>query len=145
MNPPLIPKNWQIFFNQRCFVPRLIECGSMVLKKIFCKSSMYFYNYQWKVSSFISINLNLSKCNDKLCKVCMKLAQWFWRMRWKFENFRDRRQTTIRETHLSFQRCWGNITFYLIFILTVVINKIIWVLKIFYKLTKQIHMSQQNS
>ena len=28
---------------------------------------------------------------DALCQVCLKLAQWFWRRRWKCEKFTDRR------------------------------------------------------
>ena len=44
---------------------------------------------------------------DALCHVWLKLAQWFWRRRWKCEKFTDRqtdnRRKVIRKAHLSFQ------------------------------------------
>ena len=60
---------------------------------------------------------------DALCQNWLKLAQWFWRRRWKCEKFTDRqtdgrtdgrtdRQTddgrqVIRKAHLSFQLRWA--------------------------------------
>ena len=56
---------------------------------------------------------------DALCQVWLKLAQWFWRRRWKCEKFTDGqtdgrtdRQTddgrqVIRKAHLSFQLRWA--------------------------------------
>ena len=57
---------------------------------------------------------------DALCQVWLKLAQWFWRRRWKCEKFTDRRTdgqtdrqtdgrrtTVIRKAHLSFQLRWA--------------------------------------
>ena len=43
---------------------------------------------------------------DALCQVCLKLAQWFWRRRWKCEKFTDGQQV-IRKAHLWFQLRWG--------------------------------------
>ena len=51
---------------------------------------------------------------DTLCQVWLKLAQWFWRRRWKCEKFTDRRtdrqtdgRQVIRKAHLSFQLRWA--------------------------------------
>ena len=56
---------------------------------------------------------------DVLCQVWLKLAQWFWRRRWKCEKFTDRRtdgrtdrqtddgRQVIRKAHLSFQLRWA--------------------------------------
>ena len=51
---------------------------------------------------------------DTLCQVWLKLAQWFWRRRWKREKFRtttttttDNRQLLIRKAHLSLRLCWA--------------------------------------
>ena len=57
---------------------------------------------------------------DTLCQVWLKLAQWFWRRRWKCEKFTDRQtdgqtdgqtddgRQVIRKAHLSFQLRWAN-------------------------------------
>ena len=60
---------------------------------------------------------------DTLCQVWLKLAQWFWRRRWKCEKFTDRQtdrrtdgrtdgqtddgRQVIRKAHLSFQLRWA--------------------------------------
>ena len=52
---------------------------------------------------------------DTLCPVWLKLAQWFWRRRWKCEKFTDRQmdgrtddgRQVIRKAHLSFQLRWA--------------------------------------
>ena len=56
---------------------------------------------------------------DALCQVWLKLAQWFWRRRWKCEKFTDGRtdrrtdrqtddgRQVIRKAHLSFQLRWA--------------------------------------
>ena len=69
----------------------------------------------------VALHLNKLKCpspRDTLCQVWLKLAQWFWRRRWKCEQFTDRQtdgqtdgetddgRQVIRKAHLSFQlRC----------------------------------------
>ena len=57
---------------------------------------------------------------DALCQVWLKLAQWFWRGKWKYEKFTDRltdrptdrqtddRRQVIRKAQLSFQLRWVN-------------------------------------
>ena len=52
---------------------------------------------------------------DTLCHVWLKLAQWFWRKRWKCEMFidglmdgrTDDGRQLIRKAHLSFQLRWA--------------------------------------
>ena len=67
--------------------------------------------------------LESSSPRDTLCQVWLKLAQWFWRRRWKCEKFTDRRtdgrtygrtdrqtddgRQVIRKAHLSFQLRWA--------------------------------------
>ena len=46
---------------------------------------------------------------DVLCQVLLKLAQWLWRRKWKYENFTDGwtdGRLSIRKAHLSFQTRW---------------------------------------
>ena len=49
---------------------------------------------------------------DALCQVWLKLAQWFWRRRWKCEKFTtttttDNGQILIRKAHLSLRLRWA--------------------------------------
>ena len=54
---------------------------------------------------------------DALCKVWLKLAQWFWRRRWKCEQFTtttttttttmDNGQILIRKAHFSLRLRWA--------------------------------------
>ena len=54
---------------------------------------------------------------DDLCQVWLKLAQWFWKRRWKCEKFTttpmtttttDNGQILIRKAHLSLWLRWAN-------------------------------------
>ena len=38
---------------------------------------------------------------DALCQVCLKLAQWFWRKRWKCEKFTDIQTTDNQKSLLE--------------------------------------------
>ena len=96
---PFIWKTW-IPFTQGCFVPSLVEIGSVVLEK------KIFYNFVNVFSLFRNYlplekggALHLNKLEspspkDALCQVWMKLAQWFWRRRWKCEKFTTTTTTT---------------------------------------------------
>ena len=71
---PSFEQTW-ITFTQVCFVPSLVEIGSVVLeKKTFLISSMYFH-YVIIISplgrawSFILTNLNFLSLRDTLCQV----------------------------------------------------------------------------
>jgi hypothetical protein len=49
--------------------------------------------------------------NDDLCRVWLKLAQWFWRRSRKCKSLQTDRRRPIRKAHLSFQiRCAKNTT-----------------------------------
>ena len=62
----------------------------------FLISSTYFHYFviisPWKRPGALHLNkLESASLKDALCKVWLKLAQWFWRRRWKCEKFTDRR------------------------------------------------------
>jgi hypothetical protein len=48
---------------------------------------------------------------DDLCKVWLKLAQWFWRRSRKCKRLQTDGQMAIRKAHLSFQLRCGNKAF----------------------------------
>ena len=53
---------------------------------------------------FIWINFEYPSPKDALCQVWLKLAQWFWRRRWKCEKFTtttDNGQISIRKAHFT--------------------------------------------
>ena len=66
-------------------MPRLVEIGSVVLKKKFFKiSSMYFSLFCNDLPLEKGGGLNLNKLESPspkyaLCQVWLKLAQWFWK------------------------------------------------------------------
>ena len=77
-------------------MPSLVEIGPVVLEKIFwfcqCIFRYFVIISPWKrAGSFIWTNLNSHHPRMLLCKVCLKLAQWFWRRRWKCVKFTDGR------------------------------------------------------
>ena len=59
--------------------------------------------------------LEFPSSKDALCQVWLKLAQWFWRRRWKCEKIKttttttttDNEQILIRKAHLSLQLRWA--------------------------------------
>ena len=67
----------------------------------------------WKrVRPFIWTNLNPLHPRT-LCQVLLKMAQWFWRRRWKCEKFTtkttmDNGQILIRKAHFSLPLRWAN-------------------------------------
>ena len=87
---PSFEQTW-IPFIQECFVPSLVEIGSVVLeKKIFLISSMYFRYFliisPWKrAEPFIWAIEKPLLPKDALCQVWLQLDQWFCRRR--FFNF----------------------------------------------------------
>ena len=79
-------------FTQRCFVPKLVEIGPVVLEKKISKFRKcvfsLFHNYL-PLQRGRSLHLNKLESpspKNALCQVWMKLAQWFWRRRWKCES-----------------------------------------------------------
>ena len=72
-----------------------------------------FHNYlPLEKSRALHLNkLESPSPEDALCQVWLKLAQWFWRRRWKCEKFIDTRtddgQQPIRKAYLSFQLRWA--------------------------------------
>ena len=79
---------WSLFvsFTQGCFLPSLVESDPMVLQKnIFRFRQCLFRNYlpPWKQALPFSLESLAPK--DTLCRVWLKLAQWFWKRR--FSNF----------------------------------------------------------
>ena len=79
---PSLEQTW-ISFNQGCFVPSLTETGSV--KEDFFNSKIVFSLFRFylplgKSLPFIWPNWILSPM-DVLCRVQLKLAQWFWRRR----------------------------------------------------------------
>ena len=72
--------------------------------------------YPFLCENWMVIVLHLTKLEspspkDALCQDWLKLAQWFWRRRWKCEKFTDRQtddgRQVIRKAHLSFQLRWA--------------------------------------
>ena len=104
-----------------CFVLRLVEIGSVVLEKKIFNFNMFFYYFviisPWKRGGALHLNkLESPSPKDALCQVWLKLAQWFWRRRWKCEKFTtttttttttDNGQILIRKAHLSFRLRWA--------------------------------------
>ena len=93
-------------------------------KKIFfnfVNVSSPFHNYlPLEKGEALHLNkLESLSLRDTLCQVWLKLAQWFWRRRWKCEKFTDGRthgqtdrqtddgRQAIRKAHLSFQLRWA--------------------------------------
>jgi hypothetical protein len=101
-------------FIQGWFVQSVIEIGWLVLEKIFKNSIFFFFSlFCYYLLLEKGILLHFKKLpspspKDDLCKVCLKLAQWFWGRSQKCEKWTDngrtnRQQTTdIRKAHLSF-------------------------------------------
>ena len=84
-------------------MPCLVEIGSVVLEnKIF----KYFYiillfRYYLPLEKGVALHLNKFEFpppKDALCKVWLKLAQWFWRRSWKCEKFTDRQRIDSRRS-----------------------------------------------
>jgi hypothetical protein len=71
------------------YVPSLIDFGQLVLeKKIFKKISVYFYCFAIISQKGYPLSWNKFESpspQDDLCQVWLKLAQWFWRKRFKNE------------------------------------------------------------
>ena len=77
---------------------------------------LLFRNYlPLKKGGALHLNkLESSSHKDALCQVWLKLAQWFWRRRWKCEKFTPTTTTTtadngllIRKAHLSLRHRWA--------------------------------------
>ena len=71
---------------------------------------MYFHHFV--IISHLALLLNKLESpspKDALCQVWLKLAQWFWRRRWKCEKFTDRRMDgqTTDDRWPSFQLRWA--------------------------------------
>ena len=47
---------------------------------------------------------------DALCQVWLKLAQWFWRRRWKYEKFTDGRTDRRTDRQTTDDRWWEKLT-----------------------------------
>ena len=102
---PSFIQNW-ILITQRCFVPSLVEIGSVVQEK------KIFFNFVNVFLLFIWTNLNPLY----LRVLCAKFG-WFWRRRWKCWKFtttttttttKDNGQILIRKAHLSLRLWWAN-------------------------------------
>ena len=99
----------------------LVEICSVVLEKKILKFRKcvfsLFHNYlPLEKGGALHLNkLESPSSKDALCQVWLKLAQWFWRRRWKCEKFTDGRtdgqtddgRQVIRKAHLSFQLRWA--------------------------------------
>ena len=83
---------------------------------------LLFRNYlPWEKASALQLNkLESPSPKNTLCQVWLKLAQWFWRRRWKCEKFTTMQTTTrttttitdnghilIRKAHLSLLLRWA--------------------------------------
>ena len=92
---PFIWTNWSPF-TQGCFEPRLVQIGPVVLERRVLKVVnlfLLFPNYP-PFEKGMALHLNKLESlppRDTLCQVWLKLAQLFWRRRWKCEKFTDRR------------------------------------------------------
>ena len=101
-NGPSFEQTW-IPFTQGYFVPSLVEIDPVVLeKKIFqiCQCISQFRNYL-SLEKGEALHLNKIESpspKDALCPVWLKLAQWFWRRRWKCEKFTTTMTTTTMKT-----------------------------------------------
>ena len=91
------PFIWRIgiSFTQLCFVPSCVEI-CLVLEKFtnFVNAFSLLRNYL-HLENGMTLNLNKFKSplpKDAWCQVWLKLDQWFWRRRWKFEKKTDGRQ-----------------------------------------------------
>ena len=97
---------------QGCFVPKLVEIGSVVLeKKIFYISSIYFRYFGNNLPLEKGLVLHLNKLEspspkDALCQVWLKLTQWFQRTRTKGWN-----QQTDLKTEYPYHSCLHEVTF----------------------------------
>ena len=74
--------------------------GCLVLEKIlkFRKSIFAISISLWKGWGLHLIKLESPSLKDALCKVGLKLAQWFWRRGWKCEKWTDRWMARRRTT-----------------------------------------------
>ena len=103
-------KIW-IHFAPGCFVTSLVEICLVVLEKRFLNFVIVFLlfrNYHPLENSMV---LHLNKLEsplprDAFCEFYLKLAQWFWRRRWKCEKIRT---TTTKTTTTSTDK--GHIVF----------------------------------
>ena len=90
---PSFEQIW-VLITQGCFVPSLVEIGSVVLRRRFfnfVNVFSLFRNYLplEKGGAHYLNKLESPSPKDALCQVWLKLAQWFWRRRWKCEKFTD--------------------------------------------------------
>ena len=80
---PSFNQIWNLI-TQECFVPSLVESGEMVLeKKIFefrqCNFAILLIISPWKETGPFIWSLESPSLKDSLCKVWLKLVNWFWR------------------------------------------------------------------
>ena len=106
-------------FTQGWFVPSLFENGGFFLEEDFkscqCNLAILQLSPLGKGRALYLNKLESPSPRDTLWQVWLKLAQWFWRRRWKCEKFTDRRtdgqtddgRQVIRKAHLSFQLRWA--------------------------------------
>ena len=106
LNGSSFTQTW-ISFTQEWTVAGLVDIGPVVLeKKIFkfCQCIILLFHNYLPLETGRAIHLNklgATSPKDTLWQVWLKLAQWFWRRRWKCEKFTDRRtdrQTDRRRT-----------------------------------------------
>ena len=74
-----------VFITQECFVPSLVEIGPAVLEKIFkFRQCIFAISKLSPLGKGQGLHLNKLESpspKDALCKIWLKLAQWFWRRR----------------------------------------------------------------
>ena len=83
---PLFEQTW-ILFTQGYFVPTLYELCSVALDE--CLLFRHYLLLKRNASLHL-IKLEFPILKNALCLLLLKLAQWFWRNRWKCEKFTDR-------------------------------------------------------
>jgi hypothetical protein len=112
---PLFVQFW-IPFTQKCFVPRLIEIGLLILEKkiIFFKFNEVLLLLLSSLRKWPVLHLNNSEfplAKDNLCQFSLEFAQRFCRRSRKCKTLNrqtDDGQQAIRKAHLSFQLRWAN-------------------------------------
>ena len=77
-------------FTKGCFMQSLDEIGPVVQEKKIFKFCPYIFTILYYLLLERDVALHLNKLEfpsskDTLCQVWLKLAQWFWRRRWKYK------------------------------------------------------------
>ena len=108
-------------FTHGCFVPNWLKSAQQFWRRFlnFIKVFWLFHNFlPLKKGRALHLHkIESSSPKEVLCQVWLKLAQRFWRRRWKCEKFKTRPTTTkttdyrhifIRKAHLSLRLRWAN-------------------------------------